>query len=61
MNAVKLYHIQYDGQCYWVEASCFAIAILRWKDHVRGLWGEEYDGTEEPDSCALIHDEPVIR
>lgn len=56
----KLYHIMYDSVAYFVIAESLAGAIELWKEHVRAEWKEDYDGTEEPESCALIHDGPVI-
>lgn len=61
MKSGNLYHVRYDGQDYYVEAHCFPVAIGRWKNHVKKLWGREYDGTEEPESVALVHEGPVIR
>lgn len=58
---MKLYHIQFDGQSYWVESNCFGNAIIRWQAHVKIEWGDDFTGEEEPDSVSLIHDEPVIR
>jgi hypothetical protein len=58
---MSLYHIQFDNQPYWVEAENYGKAITAWRQHVAVLWGTDYDGTEEPQSVALIHDEPVIR
>ncbi len=52
---MKLYHVQYDHESYYVEAPSLPAAVETWKRHVA------YDGTEEPESIALIHDEPVIR
>ena len=60
-EATKLYHVQYDGQSYWIEAVSFAEAVELWKRHVRVLWAQDYDGSEEPESVHLVHDEPVIR
>lgn len=58
---MNLYHVQFDSQTYYVEAGSFADAIILWGRHVSVLWGDDYDGTEEPESVALVHDEPVIR
>lgn len=58
---MKLYHVQFDSQSYWIEAKSFADAVAKWKAHVKALWGEEYSATDEPESVALVHDEPVIR
>lgn len=58
---MKLFHVQFDGQSYWVEAPNFPVAIELWKRHVAVAWGTDYDGDEEPESVALVHDEPVIR
>jgi hypothetical protein len=61
MGSLNLFHIQYDSVSYYVEAATMQHAITLWKNHVRQAWGDEYDGTEEPESCAHVHDEPVIR
>lgn len=58
---MKLYHVQFDGTSFWIEAQSFADAVGLWKAHVFGLWESDYDGTEEPESVHLVHDEPVIR
>jgi hypothetical protein len=57
----NLYLIQFDHQDYYVEAPSMGCAIEAWKAHVQVEWGSDWDGTEEPDSCALVHDEAVIR
>lgn len=58
---MKLYQIAFDSINYFVEASSFGEAIAAWKAHVKQDWGDSYTGIEEPDSVALIYDEPVIR
>lgn len=58
---MNLYLVQYDSQYYYVEAPGFSEAIDLWKGHVKKLWGDEYDGTEQPESVAHVHDEPVVR
>ncbi len=58
---MNLYLIQFDAQDYYVEASDFTRAIESWKIHVSRMWGADYDGTEQPESVALIHDDPFIR
>jgi hypothetical protein len=55
-----LYLIQFDGEPYYVEAKSFTAAIIAWGAHVSKEWGN-YDGTEQPDSVALVHDSAVIR
>lgn len=57
---MKLYHVQYDGEPYYIQAESVAWAVHTWKDHVKEKWGKDYDGSEEPDSVALVHDEGVI-
>lgn len=61
MNSINLYLIHYDHQPYYVEAENLASAVERWKAHVKVVWGDDYDGTEEPESIALVHEEAVIR
>lgn len=58
---MKLYHIQFDDQPYFVEAESLGQAVAAWRAHVAVLWGSDYDGDEEPESIALVHDEPVVR
>lgn len=58
---MNLYRIMFDGQEFFVEAPSFAVAIELWTKHVAVLWGTDFDGTEQPESCELIHDERVIR
>lgn len=58
---MKLYEVVYDGQKRHVEAPSFPLAIEAWKAWARAEWKEDWDGTEEPESVALIGDEPVIR
>ena len=58
---MNLYLIQFDSQPYYVEAEDFPAAIEVWKVHVAHLWGDDYDGTEQPESVSLVHDEPVVR
>lgn len=58
---MKLYDIMFDGQHYWVEAASYALAIVAWQWHVKGKWGDDYSGEEEPESVCLMHDESVIR
>jgi hypothetical protein len=58
---MSLYHLQYDGESYFIEAGSMTEAIGVWDEHVQKKWGPDYDGLEEPESCALIHDGDVIR
>lgn len=58
---MNLYHIQFDGESYYVEAANLAQAVELWKTHLQKEWGDDYNGTEEPESVALVHDEAVIR
>lgn len=58
---MHLYHIQYDSVSYYVEAESMQRAIDAWFSHVQQEWGADFGGDEQPDSCALVHDEPVIR
>jgi hypothetical protein len=58
---MKLYHVQYDGCSFWIEAESFANAVSAWKAHVKVLWDQDYMDTDEPESVHLVHEEPVIR
>lgn len=58
---MNLYLIHYDSQPFYVEAPDFAAAIEFWHAHVKELWGDDYEGDEQPESVALVHEEPVVR
>lgn len=61
MSISKLYRIRYDGQPYWiVGAESLGQAVARWRDHVRHEWGDDYDGTEEPEEVRLFDDGDVV-
>lgn len=60
-RSMNLYHIQDDGQSYWVESESFALAIVAWQWHVKEAWGADFTGEEQPESVHLVHDEAVIR
>lgn len=57
---MSLYHIQYDGEPYYVEAPGFGEAVEVFKAHLKEI-DNEIDGRNEPDSVALLSEEPVIR
>lgn len=56
----NLYLVIFDTVHYYVQSNTMSEAINKWKAHVKVRWGDDYDGTEEPESCAHVHDEPVI-
>lgn len=58
---MKLYNVQFDGVPYWVEATSFADAVTRWRNHVSVASGIEYSVVHEPDSVAVIHNGLIIR
>lgn len=58
---MNLYHVQYDGQSFWVEAESFGRAVELWTVHVKVSWDTDYMDTDQPESVHLVHDEPVIR
>lgn len=59
---MKLFLIQFDDQSDYVEALSMREAIRIWHIHHRKT-DPEWDVPEapEPDSCALVHDEAVVR
>lgn len=57
----RLYDVRFDNEMYFIEARSLPEAVQIWKAHVEALWGDNYEGDEEPESIALIHDEGVIR
>lgn len=61
MDNRKIYLLQYDNQHFYVEARSMALAIEAWKKHVAVEWGKDCDGTEEPESCALVETSAFIR
>ncbi len=56
-----LFMLVYDGEQYPVEAPDMGKAISIWKGWLKEDWGEDYDGTEEAESCALLSDRKVMR
>lgn len=58
---MNLYLVQYESTSWYVEAPDFASAIQAWADQVRIEWGNDYQPTDQPESVACVHDEPVVR
>ena len=58
---MRLYRVTYDGQSDFVEATSMSEAVQVWHRHVKAENGDDWDGTEEPEECALVSDAPVIR
>lgn len=57
---MPVYLIRFDGQDRPVEARSMTAAIAAWKRAMETEWGEDFDGTEEPEACQLVSDEAVI-
>lgn len=58
---MKLYRVTFDDQPTYVEARYFAEAIELWSCHMAKEQGADWDGDEEPEEVALVHDEAVVR
>lgn len=58
---MNLYCIRYDGVPYFIEAPSFATAIDAWREHMKELWGEDYEEADDPHSVEFLNDDPVIR
>lgn len=58
---MKLYLVRWDGMPTYVEALSFAEAIELWSCHMAKEQGADWDGDEEPEEVALVHDEAVVR
>lgn len=58
VERMRLYRILYESEDSYVEAESMPAAIAAWKAHIALVCG---DGTEEPEACGLVHDEPVVR
>lgn len=56
---MNLYMIQYDGQEDYVEAGNMGAAVEIWER--AGKADRDFDGTEQPESVALVHDAAVLR
>jgi hypothetical protein len=56
-----LYLVRFDGQDRPVEASSMTAAIEAWKRWGATEWGDDYDGTEEPEQVVLVSEEEVVR
>ncbi len=59
VSPMFVYRILFDSQFYVVAARSFDSAIKQWKVHVKEKWGEDYDGTEQPESVERIDGEFV--
>lgn len=57
---MALYLIRFDGQDRAVNAPSMTAAITAWRAWSKREWGDDWDGSEEPQQCALVSDEPVI-
>lgn len=55
---MALYCVQHDGQPDYVEADSMNDAIRVWRSYIAK---ENNDEQFDPDSCALISDDAVIR
>jgi hypothetical protein len=59
-NDMSLYAVSFDGETEYVEAVSFGDAVAAWLKKKRTDWGED-DVDEQPESCTLLSDRPVIR
>lgn len=58
---MSVYHIQGEGDSRIVEAETYGTAVALWLAAMKREFGdEEYEGAE-PESVALLSDDPVIR
>lgn len=59
---MKLFKIQFDSQDDYIEAENMPEAIGKWHAHCRSQ-DPEWDNpqTPDPDGCALVHEQAVIR
>lgn len=58
---INLYMVQFDGQQWYVESSDFGGACKKWLNAMRDVWGDDWEGNEQPQQVVLIDDKPVIR
>lgn len=58
---MSVYRITYDDQARIVEAADFGDAVKKWLEGMKEPWGDDWIGTEQPESVLLISEEPVIR
>ena len=58
---MNLYHVQWDGGSRYVEAATFGDAVKLWREAMRDEWGDDLRPDDEPDSVALVDDQPVLR
>lgn len=58
---MSLYHVQFDGESWWVEAPDYGVAVRIWREYITADWNVANDETEEPESVTLISTQPVIR
>lgn len=58
---MNIYLVQYDSVQYYVEAGSMSAAIELWKPHIAAILEDDVNEFTEPDSVALVHDDPCIR
>ena len=54
---MSLFLMQFDGGEDYVEAPCMKEAVAAWREYRRREW----DDDEDPDGCALISRDDVVR
>ena len=65
---MSLYHVQSNEEIFFVEAQSYEAALEIWKKHIRKEnfrvpfdETDELKGFDEPESIAIVTDQPVLR
>lgn len=55
-----LYLVVHDDEDFYFEARDFAHAVDLWTEHVKDLWGDDYEESDQPDSVQLVDSQGVL-
>ncbi len=58
---MNVYLLMCDGTEDYVEARTYGEAISVWTAAKRREWGDDWTPEDEPESCSLVSDRPVLR
>jgi hypothetical protein len=60
MGEMRLYHVQYDDESYFIESESFGNCVKVWQAFMRNA-DDNAAFNDEPESVHMIHDGPVLR
>jgi hypothetical protein len=54
---VRLYRVTFDHQSWHAETPTLGDAVLIWREAMKGEWGSDWSGDEEPDEVVLVDED----